>query len=48
MIVAIGWVLFSESLDPRVRTMRDLDDEPGVPVLGAIPTLRYSRRTTGT
>jgi uncharacterized protein involved in exopolysaccharide biosynthesis len=48
MIVAIGWVLFSESLDPRVRTMRDLDEEPGVPVLGAIPTLRYPRQKTGT
>jgi len=48
LIVAIFWVLFIESLDPRVRTIRDLDDEPGVPVLSAIPTLKRSERTVGT
>jgi len=37
LVVAIGWALFFESLDPRVRTIRDLDSELGVPVLGAIP-----------
>ncbi len=37
--VAIGWVLLLESFAPRVRTVRDLDDELGVPVLGAIPRL---------
>jgi tyrosine-protein kinase Etk/Wzc len=40
LVVAIGWALFAEQLTPRVRTVRDLEDEPGVPVLGAIPTLR--------
>jgi uncharacterized protein involved in exopolysaccharide biosynthesis len=45
LVLAIGWALFAESLDPRVRTMLDLDDELGVPVLGAIPTLR--RLTVG-
>jgi uncharacterized protein involved in exopolysaccharide biosynthesis len=40
MIVAIGWALFFESLNPRVRAIRDLDDELGVPVLGTIPTLK--------
>ena len=40
LVVAIGWVLFLDSLDPRIRTIRDLDDELGVPVLGAIPALK--------
>lgn len=40
LVVAIGWVLFFDSLDPRIRTIRDLDDELGVPVLGAIPALK--------
>jgi uncharacterized protein involved in exopolysaccharide biosynthesis len=39
MVAAIGWALFAEQLNPRVRTIRDLDDESGPPVLGAIPTL---------
>jgi uncharacterized protein involved in exopolysaccharide biosynthesis len=37
LVVAVGWALLLESLDPRVRTIRDLDRELGVPVLGAIP-----------
>jgi uncharacterized protein involved in exopolysaccharide biosynthesis len=37
LVVAIGWALLFESFDPRVRTLRDLDGELGVPVLGAIP-----------
>jgi uncharacterized protein involved in exopolysaccharide biosynthesis len=40
--VAIGWVLFLESFAPRVRTVRDLDDNLGVPVLGVIPPLKRS------
>jgi polysaccharide biosynthesis transport protein len=48
MVVAIGWVMFLESINPRVRTRRDLDEEPGVTVLGALPTLRHSRGTVGT
>jgi uncharacterized protein involved in exopolysaccharide biosynthesis len=43
MVVAIGWALFFESLDPRVRAIRDLDDELGVPVLGTIPPLKALR-----
>jgi uncharacterized protein involved in exopolysaccharide biosynthesis len=46
MVAAIGWALFSELLSPRVRTFRDLDDEDGAPLLGAIPPLtrvRYGR-----
>jgi uncharacterized protein involved in exopolysaccharide biosynthesis len=42
LIVALGWVLFFESLDPRVRTMQDLDDVD-VLLLGVIPILRRSR-----
>jgi uncharacterized protein involved in exopolysaccharide biosynthesis len=43
MLAAVGWALFAEQLNPRVRTIRDLDDESGAPVLGAIPTLtRFS------
>jgi uncharacterized protein involved in exopolysaccharide biosynthesis len=37
LVVAIAWALSVESLAPRVRTIRDLDSELGVPVLGAIP-----------
>jgi uncharacterized protein involved in exopolysaccharide biosynthesis len=40
LLVAIGLALFYEGLDPRVRMARDLDDELGVPVLGAIPKLK--------
>lgn len=47
MVVAIGWVLFFESLDPRIRTIRDLDDELGVPVLGTIPALKALREIRG-
>ena len=42
LAVAIGWALFSEYLDPRVRTIRGLDDEFGIPVLGAVPMLKRS------
>jgi uncharacterized protein involved in exopolysaccharide biosynthesis len=56
LVVAIAWALFVESLDPRVRMIRDLDDEFGVPVLGGvatpvlgtIPRLRRSWWTVGT
>ncbi|MGH6847492.1 MAG: GumC family protein [Methylocella sp.] len=48
MCLAIGWVLLFESFAPRVRTVRDLDDKLGVPVLGAIPPLKRSWRTVGT
>jgi uncharacterized protein involved in exopolysaccharide biosynthesis len=37
LIIAIGWALFMETLDPRVRTIRDLEVELGIPVLAAIP-----------
>lgn len=47
LVVAIGWVLFFESLDPRVRTIRDLDNELGVPVLAAIPALKALREIRG-
>ncbi len=46
LVVAIGWALFLEYLDPRVRMIRDVDDELGVPVLGAIPTLKRSAAAT--
>jgi uncharacterized protein involved in exopolysaccharide biosynthesis len=46
--VAIGWALFVESFAPRVRTVRDVDDKLGVPVLGAIPPLKRSWWTVGT
>jgi uncharacterized protein involved in exopolysaccharide biosynthesis len=39
LVVAICWALFFEPLDPRVRTIGDLD-ELGLPVLGVIPTLK--------
>ena len=42
LIVALGWAIFSDSLDPRVRTINDLEDAFEVPVLGAIPTLKHS------
>src|SRR5712691_934192 len=42
LVVAIGWALVLEYIDPRVRTIHDLDDELGVAVLGAIPTLKRS------
>jgi uncharacterized protein involved in exopolysaccharide biosynthesis len=45
LVVAVGWALFSEYLDPRVRTIHDLDDALGAPVLGVIPTLKRSRWT---
>jgi uncharacterized protein involved in exopolysaccharide biosynthesis len=48
LVLAIGWVLLSESVDPRVRTTRDLEEEPGVPVLGAIPTLKHHSWRVGT
>lgn len=46
--VAIGWALFLESFAPRVRTVRDVDEKLGVPVLGAIPPLKRSSWTVGT
>ena len=48
LVVAIGWALFVEPLDPRVRSIRDLEDALGVPVLGAIPELKRSRRMAAT
>jgi len=48
LVLAIGWALFVEPLDPRVRTVRDLEEELGVSVLGAIPTLKRSRWTVRT
>jgi uncharacterized protein involved in exopolysaccharide biosynthesis len=47
MVAAIGWALLAEQLNPRVRTLRDLDDEDGAPLLGAIPPLTLSRWTSG-
>ena len=41
LVAAIGWALFAEQLNPRVRTFRDLDDEDGAPLLGAIPPLTH-------
>ncbi|MGQ0445780.1 MAG: GumC family protein [Beijerinckiaceae bacterium] len=46
--VAIGWVLLLETFAPRVRTVRDVDDKLGVPVLGAVPPLKRSWWTVGT
>ena len=43
MVAAIGWALFAEQLSPRVRTFRDLGDEDGAPLLGAIPALTRVR-----
>jgi uncharacterized protein involved in exopolysaccharide biosynthesis len=42
LVVAIGWALFFENLDPRIRTFRDLDGELGMQVLGTIPTVKRS------
>ena len=42
MVAAVGWALFAEQLSPRVRTLRDLDDMDGAPLLGAIPPLTLS------
>ena len=39
LVVAVCWALFFEPLDPRIRTLGDLD-ELGLPVLGVIPTLK--------
>jgi uncharacterized protein involved in exopolysaccharide biosynthesis len=47
LVVAFGWALFFEALDPRIRTIRDVDDELGIPVLAAIPTLKRSWWTVG-
>ncbi|MGD9614980.1 MAG: GumC family protein [Alphaproteobacteria bacterium] len=45
LVAAVALALFIEGLDPRVRSIDDLDDELGVPVLGAIPDLkRFSGR----
>ncbi|MFY7852460.1 MAG: GumC family protein [Brevundimonas sp.] len=40
LVLAIGWVLFTEPLDPRVRTIHDLQNEFEVPVLGSVPKLK--------
>jgi uncharacterized protein involved in exopolysaccharide biosynthesis len=48
MVAAIGWALFAEQLSPRVRTLRDLDDEDGVPLLDAIPPFETSLARTQT
>jgi uncharacterized protein involved in exopolysaccharide biosynthesis len=45
LVLAVGWALFVDAVDPRVRTVRDLDDKVGVPVLGVIPAPRRSRWT---
>lgn len=37
LVLALGWALFADALDPRIRTIRDVSDNLGVPVLGAIP-----------
>jgi uncharacterized protein involved in exopolysaccharide biosynthesis len=37
LLVAVGWALFLESVEPRVRTISDLDGELGMPILGEIP-----------
>jgi uncharacterized protein involved in exopolysaccharide biosynthesis len=42
LLLAIGWALFAESLDPRVRSLDDLSGELGLPVLGAIPAGKRS------
>lgn len=47
LVAAIGWVLFPvsvfpASVDPFARTHNERDEELGVPVLGAIPTLKRS------
>jgi uncharacterized protein involved in exopolysaccharide biosynthesis len=45
LVLAVGWALFIDAVDPRVRTVRDLDDKLGVPVLGVIPAPRRPRST---
>jgi uncharacterized protein involved in exopolysaccharide biosynthesis len=40
LIVAIGWALFAEALDPRVRTVDDVSGLLDAEVLGAIPRLK--------
>ncbi len=37
LVLAIGWALFADALEPRIRTARDVEEKFGVPVLGAIP-----------
>ena len=47
LVLAIGWALFTEPLDPRVRTIHDLEDEFDVPVLGSVPKLKQLTRAGG-
>lgn len=37
LLVAIGWAVFAESMNPRVRTIHDIEGEFGIPVLATIP-----------
>jgi uncharacterized protein involved in exopolysaccharide biosynthesis len=43
LVAAIGWALFAEQLNPRVRTSRDLEEPDAPPLLGAIPALKRVR-----
>jgi succinoglycan biosynthesis transport protein ExoP len=43
LVVAIAWALLAESFNPRVRTMGELVDDVGLPVLGTIPALKALR-----
>jgi uncharacterized protein involved in exopolysaccharide biosynthesis len=47
LVAAIGWALFAEQLSPRIRTVRDVDEEHEAPVLGAIPNMRRSMWRSG-
>ena len=47
LLAAVGWALFLEQLNPRVRTVRDLDSLRDAPILGAIPTMKPSAWTAG-
>jgi uncharacterized protein involved in exopolysaccharide biosynthesis len=47
-IAAIGWALLAEKLSPRVRSLRDLEDEIGAPLLDAIPSLEAKLAKTQT
>jgi tyrosine-protein kinase Etk/Wzc len=36
LVAAIGWVLFSDSLDPRLRTIGELSFDPGLRTIGEL------------
>jgi uncharacterized protein involved in exopolysaccharide biosynthesis len=40
LVVAVGWALLAESLDPRIRTLHDVNGVLEAEVLGAIPRLK--------